>query len=368
MRRNAFLLILTLITYSACQTPKSSERYEVLRQELNSRFPVSYIETQPYNVLYVTNRSTVGATGACSNAVYGVNKGQDLRFGMCRVQVPINRPVGSLSSGNDPNSDSQINFQMAQHVALTPASFAMALKSPEPDEILVFVHGFNVRFEEAVYRAAQIGFDGKYQGQLVLFSWPAGAVQRLIEGPYLLRTYQENKKNAAASIEQFEQLLTMIAGAGKRIHLVVHSMGHQLVLPALSRIAENLPAGTIQELILNAPDFSTQDFKTVLPAVRKIAARTTVYCSPSDNALAASTRVNGNARLGSCTLMDGIDTIDVSEVDRPVLGVGGLGHGYYAGRPIIGDVSQLLLGMDAPRRMFIKRTVPEVHSNYMLRP
>jgi esterase/lipase superfamily enzyme len=368
MLRTFFLVILTLIAVSACQTPKSSERYEVLRQELNARFPVSYIETQPYNVIYVTNRSTQGAVGACSNAVYGVGKGQDLRYGMCRVQVPINRPVGSLSSGNDPNSDSQINFQMAQHESLNADSFAMALKSSEPDEILVFVHGFNVRFEEAVYRAAQIGFDGKYQGQLVLFSWPAGAIQRLIEGPYLLRTYQENKKNAAASIEQFQQLLTTIAGAGKRIHVVVHSMGHQVVLPALAQLAETLPSGTIQELILNAPDFSTQDFKALLPAVRKMAARTTVYCSASDNALAASTRVNGNARLGSCTLVDGVDTIDVSEVDRPVLGVGGLGHGYYAGRPIIGDVSQLLLGMDAPRRMFIKRTVPAVNSNYMLRP
>jgi esterase/lipase superfamily enzyme len=129
-----------------------------------------------------------------------------------------------------------------------------------------------------------------------------------------------------------------------------------------------LPEGSIQELILNAPDFATEEFKTMLPAFRRIAARTTIYCSPSDNALAASTRVNGNARLGSCTLVEGVDTIDVSEVDRPVLGVGGLGHGYYAGRPIIGDVSQLLLGMDAPRRMFIKRSVPEIQSNYKLRP
>ncbi len=369
MLRNILVLIVALFTYSACQsTPSGSERYQVLRNELNARFPVSYIETQPYNVIYVTNRASQGAVGACSSAVYGVTKGNDLRFGVCRVQVPINRPVGSLSSGSDPNSDSQINFQMAQHQGLTAESFDLALKTPESDEVLVFVHGFNVRFEEAVYRAAQIGFDGKYQGQLVLFSWPAGAVQRLIEGPYLMRTYQDNKKNAAASIAHFEELLTRIAGAGKRIHLVVHSMGHQVVLPALARMSENLPAGTIQELILNAPDFSTQEFKTLLPSIRKIAVRTTVYCSPSDNALAASTRVNGNARLGSCTLMEGIDTIDVSEVDRPVLGVGGLGHGYYAGRPIIGDVSQLLLGMDAPRRMFIKRTVPEVHSNYMLRP
>jgi esterase/lipase superfamily enzyme len=368
MRTRIFIFFLTLITVSSCQTPDRDARYCVLRNELNARFPVAYVESQPYNVLYVTNRAARGAAGACSNAVYGVSKGTDLRFGMCRVQVPINRAVGSLSSGSDPNADTQINFQMAQHHGLNADAFALALKSPEPDEILIFVHGFNVRFEEAIYRAAQIGFDGKYQGQLVLFSWPAGAVQRWIEGPYLLRTYQENRKNAAGSIEAFEELLTMVAAAGKRLHVVVHSMGHQVVLPALARVADRLPAGTIQELVLNAPDFSTQEFKALLPSIHRIAVRTTVYCSPSDNALAASMRVNGNARLGTCTLMDGVDTIDVSEVDQPVFGFGGLGHGYYAGRPIIGDVSQLLLGMEAPRRMFIKRTVPQVHSNYRLRP
>ncbi len=258
MMRNTLFLILTLLTYSACQSSGGSERYQVLRDELNARFPVSFIENQPYSVLYVTNRATQGAVGACSNAVYGVTKGPDLRFGMCRVQVPINRAVGSLSSGSDPNSDAQINFQMAQHEGLNAESFAAALSNSPSDEILIFIHGFNVRFEEAIFRAAQIGFDGKYQGQLVLFSWPAGAVQRLIEGPYLLRTYQENKKNAADSIENFEQLLTLATAANKRIHVVVHSMGHQVVLPALARVADKLPAGVIQELVLNAPDFATE--------------------------------------------------------------------------------------------------------------
>lgn len=363
-----FLLFLTLWANMGCQTSSGHKHYEQLKDELNSRFPVSYTESQPYDVYYATNRVTFGATGACSNAVYGVAYGTGMHYGLCHVQVPINRAVGSLSSGTDPNSDSQINFQMAQHRSFDALNFAEALASSPQDEILIFVHGFNVRFEEAIFRAAQLGFDGKYPGQLVLFSWPAGAVQRLIQGPYLLQTYRENKKNAASSIQDFARLLSMAAASGKRIHVVVHSMGHQVVLPALAQIAEQLPAGSIQELILNAPDFGSEDFKAMLPAVRRVAARTTIYCSPSDNALAASTRVNGNARLGSCTLMDGIDTIDVSEVDTPLLGLGGLGHGYYAGRPIIGDVSQLLLGMDAQRRMFIKRSVPETRSNYVLRP
>ena len=361
-----YLWPLGFLALFACQTPKSN--YDAIKEGLNNRFHTPYIDSQPYDVYYATNRSTVGNATACNNSVYGVTTGKNLTFGVCRVQVPINRPVGSLSSSSDPNSDTQINFQIAQQEAFDEPAFTAALAASTSDEILIFVHGFNVRFEEAVYRAAQLGIDGKYQGQLVLFSWPAGAVDRLLQGAYLLQTYKENKANAAGSIEAFKRVLTAAAATKKRIHVVVHSMGHQVVLPALADLAGTFPPKTIQELILNAPDFAVDDFKKILPAIQSIAARTTVYCSPSDNALAASMRVNGNARLGSCSIMDGIDTIDVSGVDTPVLGLGGLGHGYYAGRPIIGDVTQLLLGMEAQRRMFIKRTVPALQSNFALRP
>ena len=38
---------------------------------------------------------------------------------------------------------------------------------------LVFLHGYNVSFEEAAIRAAQIGFDLKISGAVAFFSWPS---------------------------------------------------------------------------------------------------------------------------------------------------------------------------------------------------
>ena len=38
---------------------------------------------------------------------------------------------------------------------------------------LVFLHGFNVSFEEAAIRAAQIGFDLEVTGATAFFSWPS---------------------------------------------------------------------------------------------------------------------------------------------------------------------------------------------------
>ena len=50
---------------------------------------------------------------------------------------------------------------------------------------LVFVHGFNVRYQEAVLRAAQINYDLKYQGPIILFSWPAGAGDGFFDDKFL---------------------------------------------------------------------------------------------------------------------------------------------------------------------------------------
>jgi esterase/lipase superfamily enzyme len=37
----------------------------------------------------------------------------------------------------------------------------------------VFTHGYNVSFEEAARRAAQLAFDLNFRGRVVLFSWPS---------------------------------------------------------------------------------------------------------------------------------------------------------------------------------------------------
>ncbi|WP_163284658.1 alpha/beta hydrolase, partial [Enterobacter hormaechei] len=41
--------------------------------------------------------------------------------------------------------------------------------------VIVFVHGYNTSFDDAVYRLAQIVNDSNYPGTPVLFSWASGA-------------------------------------------------------------------------------------------------------------------------------------------------------------------------------------------------
>ncbi len=123
----------------------------------------------------------------------------------------------------------------------------------------------------------------------------------------------------------------------------------------------------IDQLILNAPDFSLDEFKKIAPALTRVSRRVTLYCSPGDNALVASERINSGRRIGRCSRVPGIDVINVNEVDAPALGFGGLGHGYYSGRAILTDVYQVLLGVDVKRRLFVRTSFEYGGEDYVLR-
>lgn len=123
----------------------------------------------------------------------------------------------------------------------------------------------------------------------------------------------------------------------------------------------------LSELILNAPDFDKNEFEMILSDLTNSSERITLYCSPGDNALVASQKVNGGARAGMCFKYSGVDVINVNEVDDPVFGVGGLGHGYYSSRPILTDIYQVLLGVSVEKRLFIRKSGPKNGENFVLR-
>ena len=42
-------------------------------------------------------------------------------------------------------------------------------------EAFVFIHGYNVAFDDAIYRTAQIAYDLSFDGPPILYSWPSRA-------------------------------------------------------------------------------------------------------------------------------------------------------------------------------------------------
>lgn len=334
-------------------------------------FVEQFNDTRAINVLVVTNRMLKGKNFGCTDENFGVESAANFRLGACRINVPRNHSTGNLKFTKDHRENSNDYFKILNQKELNLTSAVEYLKQSKRSP-LVFVHGFNVKHEEAVLRAAQLAYDLKYQGPVVLFSWPAGAGEGFLDNKLINRTYEANLKNALISIDTFKVLVSKLIENKIIPNIVVHSMGHQVVLPALFDLgkARKLQPGDttyqmpLGEIILNAPDFDSELFTTNVEMIKNLSRRVTLYCSYTDKAMFASETMNSSKRLGGCTYMEGVDSINVSLLDNATFG---LNHGYYASRPILSDVFQVLLGIEADRRVFIRKSDPNSTEKYYLR-
>ena len=80
--------------------------------------------------------------------------------------------------------------------------------------------------------------------------------------------------------------------------------------------------------------------------------------------MTASETYNKTERLGACTYSENVDSINVGLIEALS---SGLGHSYYSSRAIITDVFQVLLGIDAEKRLFIRKSEPNSTEKYFLR-
>jgi esterase/lipase superfamily enzyme len=163
-------------------------------------------------------------------------------------------------------------------------------------KVLVFVHGFNNRFDDAVYRFAQIVHDAKAQGIPVLFTWPS-------RGETKLRAYTYDRESANYSRDAFEQLLTMLAANPnvKEINIVAHSMGNWVTLETLRglSIRSGKIGNKIKNVFLVAPDVDVDVFRTQIQRMGTSRPRFALFLSQDDKALGLSQAIWGGVpRIG----------------------------------------------------------------------
>lgn len=365
LRRNVLLVVLLSHFGLFAQTGCKSVVYSIYPPDAGEIISASITDSMDGNrsidVLFATNRKASGLPD-CSGSHYGIENTGSLIFAKCTVHVPRNHNIGSLSTG-DYKQNPDVYFGAENHKSLKEDEWFDEISG---ENVLVFVHGFNVPFEEALIRAAQIKYDSKFQGPVVLFTWPAGSSNSIIDNLLMRRVYEHNQKNAQNSIDLFHGFIQKLSAKADRADIVVHSMGHQIVIPALLREGSS-GKRVANEVVFNSPDYPADDFVRGSPVLKRTAKRITIYCSPGDNALQASRVVNRNYRIGMCKRVAGIDVINVNEIDAPAMGVGGLGHGYYSGRPLMTDLFQLLLGMPAEKRLFIRKSDAGHGEDFVLR-
>jgi esterase/lipase superfamily enzyme len=213
-------------------------------------------------------------------------------------------------------------------------------------ELFVFVHGFNVSFEDAALRTAQIHYDLKFEGAPIFFSWPAN--------DKFIFTYPADETNVSWSVPHLKQFLLEIVkeSQAQSVNLIAHSMGNRALAAALREIQLEMQdkARLFNQVILAAPDIDADDFRNnIAPAMQKTARGLTLYASSHDEALMASQFIHRRPRAGDAgdglTVLSGIDTIDVTAIDKSFFG-----HAYYgSSHPVLNDLKALLMGAVPPR-------------------
>jgi esterase/lipase superfamily enzyme len=138
-------------------------------------------------------------------------------------------------------------------------SVATKAKRGRQGKVLIFVHGFNNKFDDAVYRFAQIVHDSKAPSVPVLFTWPS-------RGEIKLGSYTYDRESANYSRDALEELIDTLDRNPNvsEINLLAHSMGNWVALEAL-RSRYIRPArfsDKLKNVMLVAPDVDVDVFRT----------------------------------------------------------------------------------------------------------
>jgi esterase/lipase superfamily enzyme len=287
-------------------------------------------------VHFATDREPGPAAGRFKNARAGDGR---LRHGAVTVTIPPTHRKGNLelppwwSLRDAP--DPMRAFTVVRRAALRREAFLSALqaaaRSPEPEpRVLLFIHGYNVSFDEAVFRSAQMGFDLRFAGAVATYTWPSK------EHVY---SYSHDRTTIDWSAPHLAAFLADLGKSAPRLRLfiVAHSMGADL----LTRALRDVPAGMknrIHELVLAAPDIDAGVFEQLAQEITSKSRHATLYASSRDMALVASKLFNGGRRAGDSsplTLVDGVDAIDASAVPLTDL----LGHSLFGDSvPMLDDL------------------------------
>lgn len=308
-------------------------------------------------VWYATTRNDEGING------YGMertNEHSSPNYGVASIIIPEGHVRGSTGSSLFWNTirflvggEKDEKLQLIHIFKLDAPSFWHALKieveykPPSDRVILLYIHGFNVSFEDTMIRAGQLGYDLSNPGITAAFSWPTA--ESTSEAGFLAD--KSAIEGSEAALKQYIEDLALRTGATK-VNIIAHSLGNYGLLRAVQRIASDrtIPRLSIGQIILAAPAVDKQLFESLANLYPKLSTHTTLYVSGKDKAVGLGSWISRYVFAGFTpphTIVDNIDTVDVSPIQYNLLE---LGHSYISAERVLEDIRLLLLGDDSPSK------------------
>jgi esterase/lipase superfamily enzyme len=275
-------------------------------------------------------------------AMFNGERSRTLNHAEITVSIPPAHVEGAIEWPSSPPGNPATNFVTAKRDYIDRASFTSAVRREIAKrkggdrDVLVFIHGYNTSFEEAVYRFAQIVKDSDFKGVPVLFTWPSRA--ELLEYPY-------DRESTVYSRDDLEATLAELAAAPglTEVHVLAHSMGNFLTMETLRQAAirgRGDFGGKLGQVMLAAPDVDIDVFRAQMGAIGKMKHPLTVLISHDDKALNFSRKFAGNVpRLGAYNLAkpenaEQLQQLGIKAIDLTALKAGdSLNHGKFAESP-----------------------------------
>lgn len=298
----------------------------------------------------------------------GVGDGEKLAgyLAGCAKKAKINAYEESLKS--------DIAQQAQEGVKLgSKAMFVDVMNDMEShSDILVYIHGFNVSWCDAVGSALALQLmlqqspnrDTSQNVQVVLFSWPSDGMAL----PWV--SYKSDRSEAegsgAAVGRGFLKLRDFLADlrdrakkggkslCGQDIHLLCHSMGNYMLQSALARVTDFTPGKSLprifEQVFLCAADVDDNALEAgqALEKVDQIARNVSIYHNREDTAMVISDYSKGNPeRLGGAgAAHPALLHNKVQQIDCTPIVHGIVEHSYYLSGKVIADIRASIDGLE----------------------
>ena len=249
--------------------------------------------TPKVDMLVATTRDIERAGDPTS---FGTGRSPTVNFAAVGLSIPKSHKPGEIEWPGPGPADPALQMVVVDQASLGRREFLQAIRAraavggdPEASSVLVFVHGYNTQYQEAVYRFAQIIHDADFRGTAVLFAWPSRGNTAL---------YLADRDATTYSRDYFEATLRDIASVQgvREINIMAHSMGNWLTLETLrqaklkGRVDFN---GKLGDVVLASPDVDNDVFRTQLDVIGPLKRPMTVLVSGDDSVLKASALLAG---------------------------------------------------------------------------
>ncbi|WP_440271504.1 alpha/beta hydrolase [Ensifer adhaerens] len=305
-----------------------------------TRTVLSRQSSEAFDLLYVTDRAPVTASDGTLS--YGAERAMFLGFGNVAITPTDNSSrgkdelrIGTISeAGRFPATPYGVVVTAtglrrtpaavvahAQAAASLQAEVARRVATASRKEVVVFIHGYNNGFDDAARATAQICRSLQNQFACIVMTWPAGGKGGSFFG------YNIDRESSEFAVADFKKAIRIIAETKgvERLHLLAHSRGTDVLASVIQQLAIEAyvvrsslwQRYKIANAVFFAPDidldvassklfawvsdpdlaFGGEASPSRLPS--QGAMHLTIYSSPGDKALSASTLLSGSVlRLG----------------------------------------------------------------------